>query len=58
MPKNQFQRPLPIRHNGNVPRHGKPLPPSRIETPRAAQPRREKDALPPLQALLARRKSP
>ncbi len=23
MPKNQFQRPLPIQHNGNVPRHGK-----------------------------------
>ena len=27
MPKNQFQRPLPVKHNGNVPRHGKPMPP-------------------------------
>ncbi len=23
MPKNQFQRPLPVQHTSNVPRHGK-----------------------------------
>lgn len=27
MPKNQFQRPAPVQHTQNVPRHGKPLPP-------------------------------
>jgi hypothetical protein len=27
MPKNQFQRPLPVKHDRSVPRHGKPLPP-------------------------------
>lgn len=26
MPKNQFQRPLPVQHTANVPRHGKAQP--------------------------------
>lgn len=51
MPKNQFQRPLPVRHDGKVPRHGKTQPPiSRI----AAKPaiKAPSSALPPLEALL------
>ncbi|MDV3250124.1 hypothetical protein DevBK_02135 [Devosia sp. BK] len=29
MPKNQFQRPQPINHTRNVPRHGQQQPPQR-----------------------------
>lgn len=58
MPKNQFQRPLPVQHNGNVPRHGKPLPQGKGETPRTGQPKPEKGDLPSLQALLAQTKRP
>lgn len=51
MPRNPFQRPVPVRHDHNVPRHGKPqMPPAKtgakpaIKTPA--------DNLPPLAALL------
>ena len=51
MPKNQFQRPLPIRHDGKVPRHGKQQPPL---TRAGAKPvlKAPSANLPPLTALL------
>lgn len=52
MPKNQFQRPTPINHSHQVPRHGKPQPP---QSRAAAKPLAKAPAasLPPLAALLA-----
>ncbi|SMQ71992.1 hypothetical protein SAMN06295905_1976 [Devosia lucknowensis] len=53
MPKNQFQRPAPIQHTGNVPRHGKPQPPQA----KSAEKRLSKlstNTLPPLETLLAK----
>ncbi|WP_156352222.1 hypothetical protein [Devosia sp. Leaf64] len=39
MPKNQFQRPQPINHTHNVPRHGQqqPRPPQRPSSKTSAQ---------------------
>jgi len=50
MPKNQFQRPLPVKHTQNVLRRGKPVPPP----PKAATKpsKAPAAALPPLAALL------
>lgn len=51
MPKNQFQRPLPIQHHGNVPRHGKQQP--AFVKPGAGLARKAPPAgLPPLATLL------
>jgi len=50
MPKNQFQRPLPVRHTQNVPRHGKPVPPPAKAAIKPARPPAAN--LPPLAALL------
>jgi|GEM_PF-671884 len=50
MPKNIFQRPQPIKRSSNVPRHGAPLPMSRLEARKIAQPKPDKEA-PPLPAL-------
>lgn len=57
MPKNQFQRPLPVNHNRQVPRHGKPLPP---QSKAAAKPltKVSEASLPPLEALLAKTNRP
>jgi hypothetical protein len=51
MPKNQFQRPAPIKHGHSVPRHGKPLP---QQAKVAAKPRGKapEAGLPPLTTLL------
>mgnify|MGYP007130804305 CR=1 FL=1 len=52
MPKNQFQRPLPINHAHKVPRHGKAQPP----LPKSGAKLVVKEltpALPPLTELLA-----
>ncbi len=51
MPKNQFQRPLPIQHNGNVPRHGK-KPPAFTRPGNAPAVKAPAANLPPLAALL------
>ena len=51
MPKNQFQRPLPIQHNGNVPRHGK-KPPVFTRPGNAPAVKAPAANLPPLAALL------
>jgi hypothetical protein len=52
MPKNQFQRPQPINHNHNVPRHGQQQnQPQKLQTKPKASP--EKSDLPPLQRLLS-----
>ncbi len=48
MPKNQFQRPMPVRHDTKVPRHGKPQPP----VGKTGKPAKPVPALPPLAALL------
>lgn len=53
MPKNQFQRPLPVRHTQNVPRHGAPIPQRKPEV-RRSQPIREPAPLPALDDLLKR----
>ena len=55
MPRNTFQRPNPVAHTHQVPRHGAPLPMSRIEIKKVAQP---KEAAPPLPALETLLKSP
>jgi hypothetical protein len=55
MPKNQFQRPLPVNHDRKVPRHGAPLPQRQPEANKPLQPRQEQPALPPLEVLLARK---
>ncbi len=52
MPKNPFQRPQPINHTRNVPRHGKPvqaLPKKGAAKATIATPA---PALPPLEELL------
>jgi len=51
MPKNPFQRPQPINHTHNVPRHGtqQARPPVKV-TPKTAA--AEKPSLPPLDKLL------
>jgi len=51
MPKNQFQRPLPVKHTANVPRHGKPQPPFARPSGKAAV-KAPAAHLPPLAALL------
>jgi hypothetical protein len=51
MPKNQFQRPVPVPHTGNVPRHGKPQPP--VAKGGKAVAKAPPATLPPLEALLA-----
>ena len=51
MPKNQFQRPLPVSHTKTVPRHGKPQPPLAKPGAKAAV-KRPEASLPPLAALL------
>lgn len=53
MPKNQFQRPLPVKHSHNVPRHGKPHPLRKVEAKRAEGPK-EIAPIPVLQDLLNR----
>ncbi len=54
MPKNQFQRPMPVRHDMKVPRHGKAQPPAA-----KAAIRRPEDGtgalLPPLASLMAKK---
>ncbi|MHA6297369.1 hypothetical protein [Devosia sp. CAU 1758] len=51
MPKNQFQRPLPVNHTHQVPRHGKAPPP--VVKPGGKPPLKTPAAtLPPLAALL------
>jgi hypothetical protein len=51
MPKNQFQRPQPINHAHNVPRHGQPQPqPQKLQTkPKLPI---KTPGLPPLEKLL------
>jgi hypothetical protein len=54
MPKNQFQRPLPVNRNSKAPHSGKPLPQPKaqlrqVRTDNAAVP-----ALPALNVLLGR----
>jgi len=51
MPKNPFQRPQPINHKHNVPRHGlqQPVPPLKAAKAKAQAPQ---PALPPLDKLL------
>jgi len=56
MPRNPFQRPVPVAHNRNVPRHGAPLPVRKPEERKLMQPKQEAPALPPLEELLARNK--
>ncbi len=54
MPKSQFQRPLPVRHDMKVPRHGK----SQLPPAKAAIRRPEdgiKALLPPLASLMAKK---
>lgn len=59
MPKNQFQRPLPVKHTGKVPRHGpanapaRPLPGAAANKPEPAR-KVGQLSLPPLEALLAK----
>ena len=52
MPKNQFQRPQPIKHAHNVPRHGlqQAAPPKKL--PAKATGKSDKPDLPPLEKLL------
>lgn len=51
MPKNQFQRPLPVTHDRKVPRHGKPQPTiERVAVKPVVQP--SGGTLPPLSQLL------
>ena len=51
MPKNQFQRPLPVRQSHDVPRHGKPIPPpAKAKANPLVRP--PEASLPPLAALL------
>lgn len=54
MPKNQFQRPLPVARAHNVPRHGAPLPVRNVDVKKVALPPHGPAALPPLEALLGR----
>lgn len=52
MPKNQFQRPLPVKHDHKVPRHGAAIPaPKPVKVPAGAA-QQEKPTLPSLETLL------
>ncbi|WP_156385897.1 hypothetical protein [Devosia sp. Root685] len=51
MPKNQFQRPQPINHAHNVPRHGQQPPQPQKLQPKAKAPAKT-PGLPPLEKLL------
>lgn len=51
MPKNQFQRPQPINHTNNVPRHGQHQPqPQKLQAKAKAQ--ASKPGFPSLEKLL------
>ncbi|MBJ3783368.1 hypothetical protein [Devosia sediminis] len=54
MPKNQFQRPAPVKHTNQVPRHGKPLPQRKVEARSKVATERDGAPLPSLHALLGR----
>jgi hypothetical protein len=56
MPRNPFQRPVPVTHNHNVPRHGAPIPVRKPEMKKLTQSKQDGPALPPLEELLARDK--
>ena len=56
MPTNQFQRPLPVRHTRNVPRHGAPFPKRKPEVRKPISPQQAQPPLPSLEALLAKTK--
>ncbi len=59
MPKNQFQRPLPVNTSHKVPRHGAPHPQRKAEARQVAVSQRDAPAaLPPLDALLGKAKRP
>ena len=53
MPKNIFQRPQPVAHTNNVPRHGAPLPVKKLEA-RKVQQKLDPAPLPSLDALLGK----
>ncbi|MEQ9636904.1 MAG: hypothetical protein RLW68_12555 [Devosia marina] len=53
MPKNQFQRPLPVRHTHKVPRYGAPLPQRKPEVRRTPS-TKEPSPVPTLEDLLKR----
>lgn len=54
MPKNQFQRPLPVKHDHKVPRHGAPVPVPKPMENRTKRATPDKPALPTLDDLLHR----
>ena len=56
MPKNQFQRPLPVNNSHHVPRHGAPLPQPKVEAKGPAANAKAPAALPPLSTLLGKPK--
>lgn len=56
MPRNPFQRPVPVTHNHSVPRHGAPLPVRKPEERKLTQLKQDVPALPPLEELLAKAK--
>lgn len=51
MPKNQFQRPLPVKHDRKVPRHGKAQAPAMRPTVKPSL-KAPASNLPPLTTLL------
>ena len=55
MPKNQFQRPLPVTRTHAVPRHGASLPVRKVEAKKVSQPQQQTLSLPQLEALLGKR---
>lgn len=57
MPKNQFQRPLPVTRTHAVPRHGAPPPVRKVEAKKVNQPQQQtlSLSLPQLEALLGKR---
>jgi len=55
MPKNMFQRPLRVARDNKVPRHGTPLPMSKVMASKVVQPREPGPSLPPLDTLLGRK---
>jgi hypothetical protein len=54
MPRNPFQRPVPVTHNHSVPRHGAPLPVRKPGAKKLTQLKQETPILPPLEELLAK----
>lgn len=54
MPRNMFQRPVPVTRNHNVPRHGAPLPVKKLEARKVLPPKPDLPALLPLEALLSK----